>query len=163
MEQIGENRRKESVEGSFSLGEYLSTPEKEELMRRSEEVSRTIDQLLVYDENGELKGILDDTYLDDRGVRRLAGNSFVQTEELSHLRFILNTSPRDLLELDDIELPSGSTLGDAVYARDEVVSLSKSEASTIEEAIARRAVIIRIACDVIIEELECAGIERKSA
>lgn len=150
-------------EANSSVGEYLFSGNNLEMVTRAHEIVATIDQLLVRDQEGVVKGILDETYLDDAGVRRMVGGSYVQTENLSHLGFILNTSSKDLIALDEVSLPSGNNLGDVVYEHEEVLALPQSPASTIEEAVARRATVIRAACEILIEEHSIERKEDKSA
>lgn len=157
MERATPNLSNETTNSGQSVVEYLFGGDSGPSIEKAQEVIRTIDQILVYDERGKLSGILDETYLDDYDVRRLVGNNYAQTEELSHLGFILNTKPRDLLELDEVTLPSGGLLGDLVYDSDEVSELPKNEVKTVEEAVARRAVVIKAACQLIVVEFGSQG------
>lgn len=157
MERTTPNSFYETPDRQQSVVEYLFGGENGPSVERAQEVIRTIGQILVYDEQGKVSGILDETYLDDSDVRRLVGNNYAQTEELSHLGFILNTKPRDLMELDELVLPSGRNLGDVIYESDEVSELPGNEARTVEEAVARRAVVIKVACQLMVSELGDEG------
>lgn len=157
MERATSNSLHETAGSSQSVVEYLFEGPEGPSVEKAREIVRTIDQILVYDEHGRVSGILDETYLDDADVRRLVGNTYAQTEELGHLGFILNTKPRDLIELDEVTLPSGGQLGDLAYESPEVSGLPNSEAKTIEEAVARRAVVIKAACQLLVAEFGSEG------
>ena len=162
MEYIRHDSRPEGP-GYESVVDYLYEGDGEHLRHRAEKLITTIDELLVYDDNGTLCGILDGTYLNDQRVRQLAGKTYVQTEELDHMTFILNTTASDLIALDEIELNDGTTVGDRIDDSDVVEKIKQFNAKTDEDFIARRAYLIRAACDILLEDMSQAEQESYSA
>lgn len=135
-----------------SVVDYLFEDDGEHLVYRSGKLIDTIDELLVFDDDGTPKGILDGTYLNDRDVRQLAGKTYVQTEDLRHMNFILNSSAADTIALDELELSGGDTVGDRLDQTNFAEEIAKFNDETEEDFVARRAYLIRSACEILLEE-----------
>ena len=135
-----------------SVVDYLYEDEGEYLPDRCQKLIDTIDELLVYDDEDIPRGILDDTYLNDHGVRQLAGRNYVQVEDLRHMTFVLNVSAADLVEIDDIGLTGGETVGDMLDAANIEDEISQFNGDSEEVYVARRAYTVRMACKILIED-----------
>ncbi len=135
-----------------SVVDYLYEDNGAYLPQRCQKLIETIDELLVCDDAGVPRGILDGTYLNDHEVRQLAGRAYVQVEDLRHMAFVLNSTVTDLIEIDDIELSSGDTIEsrlDDMNIQDEISQIS---GDCEEDYVARRAYVIRAACRLLLED-----------
>lgn len=146
-----------------SVVDYLFEDGGEHLVYRSQKLIDTIDELLVFDDDGTPKGILDGTYLNDRDVRQLAGKTYVQTEDLRYMTFILNSSVADTIALDELELSEGETVGDVLDQTNLAEEIARFNDETEEDFIARRAYLIRSACEVLLAEYGAAESGSSSA
>lgn len=131
-----------------SLVEYLTEDGEAHIVERTREVAGVIGEILETDQNDKLKGVLDDSYL--------------AQQKLGHLAFVVDSTPRSMLELDEFELSNGTRLEEVIYNDEEVSPVLRSgQAKDESEAKARRALVMRAACKAIAADREELPTEEK--
>jgi len=119
--------------------EYIKTSDGYDV-ERLREIQTTIRELLTWDGEGNIVG--------------LADKSCLEHNDLGHLGFIVESTSKDILELDEIPLDETTLLEDVIYDDVRVARLMarnmEKGTTTEEQAVALRATIMLAATDLLI-------------